>query len=671
LKISGAERLRRWNFSRYSKRLEAMAKEEILIDLKIDAEESNESINSLRASVREMTKARNEANLSTAEGRATVQSLNQAIDANNLKIKANIDSLTKQRMNVGNYKKDIQDAIPALDKFTGGAVSAGQGILTMTKQALTFIATPIGAILAAVAATLALVTMALKRSEPALDFFDDVIGSITEGARFLVDNLAAIGSVLGSVFTGNMAEAAEKTGRLAEEFKNAQRESQRLREEFRELEDEEAKLIAATAGTEAQIKALIIQSKNRNLTEAERIALLKEAEELERTSTEQKVAFENRKSAATIQQIGTERDLRQAQNETIDAYVQRLIASEKLSGEEKKAVAEAYAARVNASTATLALQEKIQNAQDAAFLKQEEEAKVRSQVERERLVADSEFKLLLLRQEVDAQKLLLDEITAYANANSDAALLKKQELNEQLNIQLDEESVKMDARQEAELQRSIERGRKQVAWQKLTEEQKLGIISSGLGQAAALFKKDSAEYKVLMTSRAIVDTYSAANLALKTFPPPIGAIFAGINIAAGLLNVAAIQGAKFAKGGLLKMFNNGGLLNGPSHANGGIPFSVGGRLGFEAEGGEAIINKRSTALFRPMLSAINRAGGGVAFEDGGVLGFPSSTISGATNSFFDLSRLEQTISNLKVQVAVTDINDGQKNYAEIVDRAQF
>jgi hypothetical protein len=637
-----------------------MAKEEILIDLKIDAEESNESINSLRASVREMTKARNEANLSTAEGRATVQSLNQAIDANNAKIKSNIDSLTKQRMNVGNYKKDIQDAIPALDKFTGGAVSAGQGILTMTKQALTFIATPIGAILAAVAATLALVTAALKRSEPAIDLFDDAIGSITEGARFLVDNLAAIGSVLGNLFTGNMAEAAATTGKLAEEFKNAQRESQRLREEFRELEDEEAKLIAATAGTEAQIKALIIQSKNRNLTEAERIALLKEAEELERTSTEQKVAYENRKSAATIQQIGTERDLRQAQGETIDAYVQRLIASEKLSGEEKKAVAEAYAARVNASTATLALQEKIQNAQDAAFLKQEEEAKVRSQVERERLVADSEFKLALLRQEVDAQKLLLDEIAAYANANSDAALLKKQELNEQLNIQLDEEAVVLDQKQEAALQKDLARARQRVEIARLTEFQKLGFVSQGIALASNLLDRQSGEYKALAVTQGLINTYAGAAAAVA--PPPVGAgpvfgpILAALTIASGLVNVGKIAG--FANGGLIKM-------------GAGLPIqrSNGDNVLATVKTGEVILNQRQQSALGG--ASTFRSIGVPGFAEGGVVGFPSSTISGATNSFFDLSGLEQTISNLKVQVAVTDINDGQKNYAEITDRAQF
>ena len=49
----------------------------------------------------------------------------------------------------------------------------------------------------------------------------------------------------------------------------------------------------------------------------------------------------------------------------------------------------------------------------------------------------------------------------------------------------------------------------------------------------------------------------------------------------------------------------GGILNGQSHANGGIMLSN----GVEAEGGEAIINKRSTAAFAPLLSEINAYNG--------------------------------------------------------------
>ena len=60
--------------------------------------------------------------------------------------------------------------------------------------------------------------------------------------------------------------------------------------------------------------------------------------------------------------------------------------------------------------------------------------------------------------------------------------------------------------------------------------------------------------------------------------------------------------------------NPGGVTVGPRHSEGGIPTRFG-----ELEGGEAVINRRSTQEFRPLLSAINQAGGGRAFEDGGEL----------------------------------------------------
>jgi hypothetical protein len=88
-------------------------------------------------------------------------------------------------------------------------------------------------------------------------------------------------------------------------------------------------------------------------------------------------------------------------------------------------------------------------------------------------------------------------------------------------------------------------------------------------------------------------------------------------------------------------FEDGGVLSGPSHANGGIPFTVNGVGGFEAEGGEAIINKKSTAMFKPLLSAINQAGGGVSFaqpnistgffRDGGIAGASSVDVTGLRN----------------------------------------
>jgi len=117
-------------------------------------------------------------------------------------------------------------------------------------------------------------------------------------------------------------------------------------------------------------------------------------------------------------------------------------------------------------------------------------------------------------------------------------------------------------------------------------------------------------------------------------PPPTGAgPIAGIPLAAivgslSALQVAAIASQKFVGklGGMIPQFAKGGMVHGPSHAQGGVKFNAGGRV-VELEGGEAVINKRSTAMFRPQLSAMNVAGGGISFQDGGM----TPTVAGLAN----------------------------------------
>lgn len=65
--------------------------------------------------------------------------------------------------------------------------------------------------------------------------------------------------------------------------------------------------------------------------------------------------------------------------------------------------------------------------------------------------------------------------------------------------------------------------------------------------------------------------------------------------------LAAINSRTF----IPKKFEQGGLVQGPSHAQGGVPFSVQGRGGYEMEGGEFIVNKRATAMHYDLLNSLN------------------------------------------------------------------
>jgi len=65
-------------------------------------------------------------------------------------------------------------------------------------------------------------------------------------------------------------------------------------------------------------------------------------------------------------------------------------------------------------------------------------------------------------------------------------------------------------------------------------------------------------------------------------------------------------------------YASGGMVKGPSHEKGGVKYKVGGEV-VELEGGEAVINKKSTEMFKPLLSKLNQAGGGTSFARGGLV----------------------------------------------------
>ena len=143
-------------------------------------------------------------------------------------------------------------------------------------------------------------------------------------------------------------------------------------------------------------------------------------------------------------------------------------------------------------------------------------------------------------------------------------------------------------------------------------------------------------------------------------------IMSGLSIA-GIV-AQTVQGiSKKAKGGMIEEFANGGMVHGKSHAQGGERFAVGGRV-VELEGGEAVINKRSTAMFSRQLSAMNSAGGGVKFADGGLLNQPSFSQQ-QFNAIGQNQMMGAMGSSGKVVVVEADITDSQNSVSVIQSEA--
>jgi len=150
----------------------------------------------------------------------------------------------------------------------------------------------------------------------------------------------------------------------------------------------------------------------------------------------------------------------------------------------------------------------------------------------------------------------------------------------------------------------------------------LDAIRNLIGNAAALFGEETAAGKALAVAGATIDTYKAATAAYASLAgipiigPALGAVAAGVAVAAGIANVKKILsvqvpnsgggaggGSSAAPAPTASKFASGGYVSGPGT---GQSDSIPALL----SNGESVINANSTKMFGGLLNQINQAGGG-------------------------------------------------------------
>lgn len=105
-------------------------------------------------------------------------------------------------------------------------------------------------------------------------------------------------------------------------------------------------------------------------------------------------------------------------------------------------------------------------------------------------------------------------------------------------------------------------------------------------------------------AQAMMNTAQAVTSALSVQPFYVGLALSGVASAMGMAQIAMISRQKYYK--------DGGLLNGLSHSDGGIPI---GNTGVEVEGNEFITNKRSTSNNLHLLEYINDSNKPITIAD--------------------------------------------------------
>jgi hypothetical protein len=211
-----------------------------------------------------------------------------------------------------------------------------------------------------------------------------------------------------------------------------------------------------------------------------------------------------------------------------------------------------------------------------------------------------------------------------------------------------------------------------------TERAKLQAAADTLGQAAVLFKKDTGAFKILATSQALISTYLAATKALEANAivpfPGYAELQAGIIIAAGLENVAKINGITFYQGG----YTGNGNPRSESTALGRKPYTyhkeeyvVPHQVLRNPMGFEMVRNLEAMRLNMPAYT-----GGFRGFAGGGFTGAANFTYVTQQNSdsIYNQVNFENSMFRLIQSmpspiVTVEDINMGQSRVQTVASRA--
>lgn len=172
----------------------------------------NTSVDACVANNKELKALRNQLNASTVEGAQAIANINAKLDENTTFIKANVSAAEQQKMAIGDYKDQITEALGELNIFNGGLsgfiskskeaggvapfVQGAFGTITtaiggMIKASLLFIATPLGAALAAIVAVVGSVVGSFK-------FMEASMNSTEEGSQ----KLARVTATISGVFKG-------------------------------------------------------------------------------------------------------------------------------------------------------------------------------------------------------------------------------------------------------------------------------------------------------------------------------------------------------------------------------------------------------------------------------------------------------------------------------------
>lgn len=432
--------------------------------------------------------------------------------------------------------------------------------------------------------------------EALLNFGRLIVDNIIERFKSAMEVVGSLGSALVNLFKGNFKEAKKDVANAGKEMvdvftgvdnsvekiaETGKKVFKEVKKAVKEATETATTLVDATRAIRDQQQKLVVDNANLNkeLEEQKKIA-----EDTTRSYDERKAALE-RVGETQVKLAKNVADQAKAQENLLKLQIQNESNYEKREELETQ-LAEATAARIESETALSIVE--LEASKLGAELDLEE-------LDRKRAIQDQIDGLRLQNIQDQREKALEELRIAEEAAMNELTLLRATE----------EEKAKVRG-EFAKIREQINRDASVAEAENAAAT--LGTIANGFEEGTAAFKA----FKVAETT---MSTYAAAQKAYESASaiPGVGFILgpaaAAAAVASGLKTVQTIMSTQ------VPQYAMGGLINGPSHSNGGTLI--------EAEGGEYIINKY--AMRQPGVAQLAESLNNTSSPKGGGQGVPIKT----------------------------------------------
>jgi hypothetical protein len=436
------------------------------------------SISEAREQNKLLNKLRNETNVTTEEGRMQLEALNQKLNENNDFIKENADAYLQQKINIGNYSDSIKEAAQSMNPLNGGiqgfterSQEAGgvmpllsnglkgviSGIGGMIKASLAFIATPVGAVLAAIVVAFTLVKNAMNRSEDSTNkvtkifsIFSGIVNKLLKAleplGEFIIDYIVkyldtmgkaaekAAGLVSGALKMLGFKETAKAVDGYVKSTKASIQASKNLADAEARLEKQQRMSSKVQLDYQKDAEKLRQIRDNENLTIRERIKANDDLGAVLKKQLDEELKIAKLALQVANARINAEGKTKEALNAQAEALTTISDIQERITGQESEQIVNRVSLQKEAAEKQKEAAEKAAERQnkiiDAQIAKSKEEIEL--------FKAQQGFKVKSTQEQYDFNKKLYDKELADLKLNYDKGKISKlQYETEKLNISND------------------------------------------------------------------------------------------------------------------------------------------------------------------------------------------------------------------------------------------